>query len=84
MGAGGPGPGGPTIFLYINSEYIFAKSWSSCTKIYCTQKVKMYEDLEIFRTCVLDANYAISSYLIIEGDFSKIYFSSEDLSQISG
>ena len=47
--------------------------------------LKMYENLEISRTCVLNANYAISSYLIIvQEDFSKIYFSSEDFSQISG
>ena len=64
MGGGGGrggGLGGPTILLYmINSECILAKSWSSCTKMYCTQNVRK---LEISRKCVLNADYAISSYL---------------------
>ena len=55
---GGGWAGGPTIFLYISRQYIFAKSWSSCIEQKCT--LKMYKTSEISRTYVLNANYAIT------------------------
>ena len=73
------GRGSNYIFLHVHSAYIFAKSWSSCTKI----NTQMYMHFQKYPEYVfLNANYAstwsdfklLQLTYIVRGIFSKIYF----------